>query len=39
MIFAGPAEPSLLGMVTLRDALLAVDLVGQRLTPVDADQL
>ena len=39
VIFAGPAEPSLLGMVTLEDALLAVDPVGQRLIPVDADQL
>ena len=39
MIFAGPAEPSLLGVVTLEDALLAVDPVGQRLIPVDADQL
>ena len=34
----GRAKP-LLGLVTLEDALLAVDLVGQRLTPVDADQL
>ena len=39
VIFAGPAEPSLLGVVTLEDALLAVDPVGQRLIPVDADQL
>ena len=39
VIFAGPDEPSLLGVVTLGDALLAVDPVGQRLIPVDADQL
>ena len=39
VIFAGPAEPSLLGVVTLEDALLAVDPVGQRLIPLDADQL
>ena len=39
VIFAGPDEPSLLGVVTLEDALLAVDPVGQRLIPVDADQL
>ena len=39
VIFAGPAEPSLLGVVTLGDALLAVDTDGQRLIPVDADQL
>ena len=37
--FAGPAEPILLGVVTLETALLAVDPVGQRLIPVDADQL
>ena len=39
VIFAGPAEPSLLGVVTLETALLAVDPVGQRLIPVDADQI
>ena len=39
VIFAAPAEPSLLGVVTLEDALLAVDPVGQRLMPVDVDQL
>ena len=39
VIFAGPAEPSLLGVVTLETALLAVDPVGQRLIPVDAEQL
>ena len=39
MIFPGPAEPILLGVVTLETALLAVDPVGQRLIPVDADQL
>ena len=39
VIFAGPAEPSLLGVVTLEDALLAVDPVGQRLIPVEVDQL
>ena len=39
VIFAGTAEPSLLGVVTLEEALLAVDPVSQRLTPVDADQL
>ena len=39
VIFARPAEPSLLGVVTLETALLAVDPVGQRLIPVDADQL
>ena len=38
VIFAGPAEPSLLGVVTLEHALLAVDPVGQRLIPVSADR-
>ena len=39
MTFAGEGEPPLLGVVTLEDALLAVDLVGQRLIPVDAERL
>ena len=37
--FAEEGEPPLLGAVTLEDALLAVDPVGQRLIPVDADRL
>ena len=37
--FADEGEPSLLGAVTLRGALLAVDPAGQRLIPVDADRL
>ena len=37
--FAEDNEPALLGVVTLQDALLAVDPVGQRLIPVDADRL
>ena len=37
--FAEDGEPSLLGMVTLGEALLAVDPVAQRLIPVDADRL
>ena len=37
--FAEENEPSLLGVVTLDEALLAVDPVGQRLIPVDADRL
>ena len=32
--FAEENEPSLLGVITLEDALLAVDPVGQRLVPV-----
>ena len=32
-------EPALLGVVTLEDALLAVDPVGQRLILVEADRL
>ena len=39
VIFAGPAKRSLLGVVTLGDALLSVDPVGLRLIPVDVDQL
>ena len=39
VIFAEENEPSLLGVVSLEEALLAVDPVGQRLTPVDADRL
>lgn len=37
--FAEENEPSLLGVVTLEEALLAVDPAGQRLIPVDADRL
>ena len=37
--FAEEGEPCLLGVVTLEEALLAVDPVGQRLIPVDADRL
>ena len=37
--FAEQNEPSLLGVVTLEDALLAVDPVGQRLVPVEAERL
>ena len=37
--FAEENEPSLLGVVTLEDALLAVDPVGQRLVPVEVDRL
>ena len=37
--FAEENEPALLGVVTLEDALLAVDPVGQRLIPVEADRL
>ena len=37
--FAEQNEPSLLGMVTLEDVLLAVDPVGQRLVPVEAERL
>ena len=37
--FAEENEPSLLGGVTLEDALLAVDPVGQRLAPVEAERL
>ena len=36
--FAGEGEPPLLGAVTLEEALLAVDPVGQRLIPVDAEK-
>ena len=32
-------KPSLLGVVTLEDALLAVDPVGRRLVPVEAERL
>ena len=39
VVFAGDGEPSLLGMVTLNEALLAVDPVAQRLIPVDAGRL
>ena len=34
--FAEENQPSLLGVVTLQEALLAVDPVGQRLVPVEA---
>lgn len=37
--FAEEGEPPLLGVVTLEGALLAVDPVGQRLIPVDAERL
>ena len=37
--FAEDNEPSLLGVVTLEEALLAVDPVGQRLVPVEAERL
>ena len=37
--FAEENQPSLLGVVTLEDALLAVDPVGQRLVPVEAERL
>ena len=39
VIFAQDNEPSLLGVVTLETALLAVDPVSQRLIPVIADRL
>ena len=39
VIFVEENESSLLGAVTLDEALLAVDPVGQRLIPVDADRL
>ena len=39
VIFAEEGEPSLLGVVSLEDALLAVDPVGGRLTPVNALRL
>ena len=32
-------EPATLGLLTLEDALLAVDQVRQRLIPIDADRL
>ena len=35
VIFGEPAEPSLLGVIALEDALLAVDPVARRLTPVN----
>ena len=38
VIFAGANEPSLLGVVTLEQALLAVDPVHQRLVPVNAQR-
>ena len=38
VIFAEENQPSLLGVVTLEDALLAVDPVGQRLVPVVSRQ-
>lgn len=37
--FAEPGEPALLGVVTLEEALLAVDPVAQKLVPVEADRL
>ena len=36
VIFAGAGEPSLLGVVTLEEALLAVDPVNSLLIPVEA---
>lgn len=39
VIFAEEGEPSLLGVVSLEDALLAVDPVGGRLIPVNALRL
>ena len=39
VIFGEESEPSLLGVVTLEDALLAVDPVGGRLVPVNALRL
>ena len=36
VIFAGQGELSLLGVITLEDALLAVDPVNNRLIPVEA---
>ena len=37
--FAGEGEPPRLGAVTLREALLTVDPVCQRLIPVDVERL
>ena len=37
--FAEENQPSLLGVVTLEEALLAVDPVGQQLAPVEAMRL
>ena len=37
--FADEGEPSLLGAVTLREALLAVDPAGLRLIPVDVERI
>ena len=39
VIFAQEGQPNLLGVVTLEQALLAVDPVNQKLIPVDADRL
>ena len=36
VIFAEEGEPSLLGVITLEDALLAVDPVNNELIPVEA---
>ena len=38
VIFAEEGKPPLLGAVTLREALLAVDPTGQRLIPADVDR-
>ena len=35
VIFAEEGQPSLLGFVTLEEALLAVDLLGHQLVPVE----
>ena len=39
VIFAEENQPNLLGVVTLEEALLAVDPVGQQLVPVDVLRL
>ena len=39
VIFAEENQPSLLGVVALEEALLAVDPVGQQLVPVDVMRL
>ena len=39
VIFAEETEPSILGVVSLAEALLGVDSIGQRLIPVDVDRL
>ena len=39
VIFGEPAEPSLLGVIALEDALLSVDSVARRLIPVNLMRL